>query len=123
MKKRGLQTRFFFLSPEFLTNCTLTWCRAGYLRPADKSTVLERDSMSWDDLTHQQQEAVQDWWNQNDPNGTVFDFVDNYRYAIKGDAAQEAAYDDVRCQGCCGFHDTEIVVGSITLLYGFNYGH
>ena len=76
------------------------------------------------DLTPEQSQAVDDWWNKNDPDQITYDFVDNTRYAIKGNKEQEYAYDDIRCGGCCGFVDVELDLPDGTvLLFGFNYGH
>ena len=82
------------------------------------SVVLKRD-----DLTPEQVAAISKWWDVNDPNGYTYEYVDNERYAVKGNVEQETGYDYMRMGGCCGFMDTEIEVGSSTLLFGFNYGH
>ena len=75
-------------------------------------------------ITASQRRAVVAWHAKNDPNGDDFEFQDNHRYAVKGDLAQERAYESARDHGCCGFVDVELTCddGSV-LLYGFNYGH
>lgn len=75
-------------------------------------------------LTPAEHQAVCDWWHENDPDQTKFEYADNDRYAIKGNKVQEAAYDEIQHQGCCGYMDVEIKLqDGRTLLYGFNYGH
>lgn len=73
--------------------------------------------------TAEEQDAIDQWWSENDPDGTEYDYVDNERHAIKGDPIQENQYSILRDQGCCGFCDVEIPLGNRTLLYGFNFGH
>ena len=76
------------------------------------------------DLTPAQNHAVNDWWAANDPDQDHYEFADNDRYAIQGNTEQEAAYEDKRMGGCCGFCDVELSLpDGTTLLYGFNYGH
>lgn len=79
--------------------------------------------LKFEDLTLAQQEAIVAWENDNDPDGYEFENQDNHRYAIKGNVEQEAAYDELERGGCCGSVNTEIVVGDVTIIYAFNYGH
>lgn len=51
------------------------------------------------------------------------DYVDNYRYAEKGNLEQEKKYRELKSKGCCGFYDTEMEVNGKTYLVGWNYGH
>ena len=81
-------------------------------------------TLEYKDLTPVQAEAIQTWWETNDPDQTNYEYADNTRYAILGNQEQEQAYEDIRKEGCCGSCDVEIQLpdGS-TLLFGFNYGH
>lgn len=79
--------------------------------------------MKEDDLTREQKLAVQAWWEANDPDEYLFDFVDNERYAIQGNLDQEREYERCRANGCCGSMDVIIEVGDVKLMFGFNYGH
>lgn len=80
--------------------------------------------LTWEQLTQEQQDAITDWHEANDPNQDQFDCVDNHRYAISGNAEHEAAYDEAIKNGCCGFVDVVLNLADGTvLLYGFNYGH
>ena len=73
-------------------------------------------------LNDSQRRAVDQWWEANDSDD--FDCVDNYRFATKGNAAEEAAYDETRTLGCCGSVDVVLPCDDgTTLLFGFNYGH
>ena len=82
-------------------------------------TNLERKN-----LTPDQIQAIQDWWNQNDPDQARYDNVDNERYAIQGNPDHENHYYNLQHNGCCGFTDVELPLpNGQTLLYGFNYGH
>lgn len=77
--------------------------------------------LEWKNLTADQKDALDLWWRNNT---TDYECVDNERYAIKGNAEQEADYELHRSNGCCGFCDVELeVIDGSTLLYGFNYGH
>ena len=88
-------------------------------------------TLNYDQLTEAQQAAVAAWWNENGRDGYTYEYADNYRYAVKGDAGQESAYEALRGAGCCGFVDVELEVKcddesenlNHVLLYGFNYGH
>lgn len=79
--------------------------------------------LKFEDLTLAQQEAIVAWETENDPDGYEFEYQDNHRYAILGNAQQEADYDELERGGCCGSVNTEIKVVDVTILYGFNYGH
>lgn len=81
-------------------------------------------TLQYQDLTEAQKEAIALWWEENDPDGYVYDYVDNRRYAVAGNIEQQEAYDDLRMGGCCGFLDVELDLpdGSV-LWFGFNYGH
>lgn len=80
--------------------------------------------LKYEDLTPEQFKAIEDWWEKNDPNGISFDYADNFRMAIAGNAEQVDAYETRRSSGCCGYVDDEIELpDGTTLLYGFNYGH
>ncbi len=72
-------------------------------------------------LTAEQREAAGRWFEEHpdaeDP------CCDNYRVAIVGNAESVSRYEEARATGCCGFADSEIQVGGVTLLVGFNYGH
>lgn len=75
----------------------------------------------YNDLTPAQQRAVDNW---GATNTDYFDNADNYRMAVVGNAAHEAAYDDAQRNGCCGSYDTTLQCDDGTeLMYGFNYGH
>lgn len=88
-------------------------------------------ALTYEQLTEAQRNAIAAWWNKNDPDGYTYECVDNTRFAVKGDAGQESAYEDLRDGGCCGFVDVELEVSgddesetpSHVLRYGFNYGH
>ena len=62
------------------------------------------------------------FWDSVDESD--YENSDNFRMAIKG-GPSEAAYEDARADGCCGFSDIEIGPSPLghTYLYGFNYGH
>lgn len=76
------------------------------------------------DLTSAQQQAVSAWWDERDAAGDDYEFADNTRYARKGNAAEEFAYEDARAAGCCGSVDVELeCTDGTVLLFGFNYGH
>ncbi len=76
------------------------------------------------DLTPAQAQAVQTWWEENDPDQIRYEYADNDRYAIQGNTAQCQAYDKKAWGGCCGCMDVELPLPDGTiLLYGFNYGH
>ena len=76
------------------------------------------------DLTPEAADAIQAWHEKNDPNGWTYEFADNHRFAIQGNAEQEQAYDEKQRCGCCGYCDVELPLpDGTTLLYGFNYGH
>ena len=80
--------------------------------------------MDYPDLSPSQKSAVLLFWEAAEKNEDPFDCVDNCRYAVKGNAAQEAAYAEAKSQGCCGFYDGELTCEDGTiLLFGFNYGH
>jgi hypothetical protein len=49
--------------------------------------------------------------------------VDNARFALRSDYDSVAEYNLDRDAGCCGSYDEEMVVGTQTWLFGFNYGH
>jgi len=79
--------------------------------------------MDYTDLTPQQQNAVDQWMAENDPDGYSFDCADNHRYAVVGNQEQVDRYYELQSNGCCGFVDVELEVDGQTLLFGFNYGH
>lgn len=60
-----------------------------------------------------------------DDNNERFEYADNFRLARKGVRDDEARYEDIRREGCCGYFDTELGPshGGHVYLYGFNYGH
>ena len=79
--------------------------------------------MTSDDLTPAQKAAVRKWWDENNQD-EEFPYADNDRYAVVGNAAQEAEYEEIRLGGCCGSCDVELQCEDGTvLLMGFNYGH
>ncbi len=61
----------------------------------------------------------------------LYEFCDNYRYAIVGDEDSEKQYKVCQMQGCCGSYEEIITVdvsshyqnSSIDIKFGFNYGH
>lgn len=68
--------------------------------------------------------AVDQWFDQNDPESTKFENVDNTRYAFEDVPEQVEQYYDIAQSGCCGFLDTKITLpGGRILMFGFNYGH
>lgn len=76
------------------------------------------------DLTPAQNAAIEKWWAEQDAAGEEFEFRDNPRFATKGNAEEEAGYNDYLSGGCCGYVDVELPCDDGTvLLYGFNYGH
>jgi len=80
--------------------------------------------MQYENLRQEQKKAVVLWWIENDPNEIIFEYSDNFRYAIKGDIDSVNEYEKLRERGCCGELDIEFTMsdGSV-LMYGFNYGH
>lgn len=80
---------------------------------------LARFGTAEEDYVRSQLEAF--WLNPDND----FEYTDNFRLARKGDADDEAAYEETRRGGCCGYHDIEIgpSPGGYTYLYGFNFGH
>jgi hypothetical protein len=67
--------------------------------------------------------AIDKWWEHNDPDGDIYEHIDNIRVAFKSNKVQKAIYEEVRRRGHCKSCDVEIKVGRRTVLYGFNYGH
>ena len=67
-------------------------------------------------------EQINDFWEDM---GAGFDCIDNLRLCRKGDVADEARYDEIERDGCCGSHNTEFGPSpeGHFYLYGFNYGH
>ena len=75
-------------------------------------------------LTAAQTKAILAWNEANNPSGEDFEYADNDRVARVGNAVEEAAYDDARDSGCCGFVDVLLQCEDGTeIRYGFNYGH
>ena len=56
--------------------------------------------------------------------GRDFEYADNFRFALAGDATSVASYEETRSRGCCGFSD-EVFFDDAgdTFLVGCNYGH
>ena len=69
--------------------------------------------------------AISNWWSVNDPEGEVYEYLDNFRIALVGDGLSERFYEDRQAEGCCGAVDT--VFGPLPCGYsfrwGFNHGH
>jgi hypothetical protein len=67
--------------------------------------------------------AVEAWLS--DPKSVVNseDYVDNFRFARKSNAAEVAAYDVIARNGCCGSSDEEFNIGDETIMLGCNFGH
>lgn len=61
---------------------------------------------------------------KNDRNADeCYEYMDNYRVAVKGIEEAEKCYQKTAEKGCCGFYDKEHVIDGTTYLIGFNYGH
>ena len=55
-----------------------------------------------------------------------YDYVDNFRFAIKGDRYTQAKYEEAKRHGCCGAIDYQMVpflVNGNQWYFGFNHGH
>lgn len=73
-------------------------------------------------LTKEERKAVAKW--QKEQKEGDYEYCDNFRYARLGNEAQEAAYEEAREGGCCGFCDVTLhVKQGVVLLFGFNHGH
>ena len=62
---------------------------------------------------------------QNLIDSEELDYVDNYRVAEVGDSAEEAEYERIRDEGCCGSVNqvyTHPTTGK-QILVGCNWGH
>lgn len=80
-------------------------------------------ALEYNQLTPAQRDAVDAWERENNSD-QEYECADNHRYAVDGNAEQQAAYDEAQMEGCCGFCDVELKCSDgTTLLYGFNYGH
>ena len=49
--------------------------------------------------------------------------IDGLRFAYLDDDAALAVYAEIESNGCCGFHDEEIIVNGRRATIGCNYGH
>jgi hypothetical protein len=80
--------------------------------------------MMYEDLTDEMKSVINSWWDRNDPENEVFEYADNFRYALDSDDETLEGFKHLEMLGCCGSMDVEFVLrdGS-KLLYGFNYGH
>jgi len=79
-------------------------------------------SIDFPPLTAHQQAAIDAWEQANNGDGR-YEYADNHRWARKGVAAEEAAYELAARRGCCGSEDVELETPDGVVLYGFNYGH
>ena len=52
-----------------------------------------------------------------------FDFQDNFRLCVVGDAFGERLYSISKAKGCCGFYEKTIKFEKKEVKIGFNYGH
>jgi hypothetical protein len=69
-------------------------------------------------------EAIDAWWNENDPSGNNYDCMDNQRIALVDNPEEQSAYQDAQMNGCCGSVDVRLKTAQgIEFDYGFNYGH
>lgn len=77
--------------------------------------------MSYGDLSEAQKKAVERWC---DKYMDQYDYVDNERFATKGNIEQEKEYWRLEGRGCCGSADVELECDDGTvLMFGFNHGH
>jgi hypothetical protein len=89
------------------------------VQPLDLETAM----LEYNQLTAAQRDAVAAWETANNDNNE-YEYSDNRRYAVPGNAEQEAAYEQIKNDGCCGFCDVELQCSDgSTLWYGFNWGH
>lgn len=49
--------------------------------------------------------------------------IDNIRFAFMDDDTAMSEYENAKDDGCCGFHDEEILVNGRKAMIGCNYGH
>lgn len=98
-----------------------------YLRPHPLTiTSLDTVRIELGQEAHDELKAtINAWWEANDPDGHIYEYIDNYRVALCGDGASELAYQKAQAEGCSGAIDT--VFGPLpcgyAFMWGFNYGH
>ncbi len=52
-----------------------------------------------------------------------YDFMDNFRYAEVGDEEEEARFEQIERDGCCGSYEEIREYNGKKIRIGFNYGH
>lgn len=80
--------------------------------------ALVGDNAAWLDA------KITEFWTTEDPDSERFEYVDNIRVGLVGNAESERMYEEAHSQGCCGAFDTEFAHPSGQVFkFGFNHGH